>query len=212
MRRAYLDRSLAMCLLKPSSLPQCVFAMRPSPTPCVFAIRLRLSNVSSQCVCAAQCAYSSVLERTRAYSSVLERTRAYSSVLERTRAYSCVLEHTRAYSSVLESTRAYSCVLVRTRAYSSVLERTRAYSSVLVRTRAYSSVLERTRAYSSILERTRAYSSVCASTRSAVAHRSRNGQKLTSTVSIPYVTLLMLVPARNDYTVPDSYTSTMHFQ
>ena len=38
---AYLDRSLAMRLLKPSSLPQCVFAMR-----------LRLPNVSSQCVCA----------------------------------------------------------------------------------------------------------------------------------------------------------------
>ena len=163
MRRAYLDRSLAMCLLKPSSLPQCVFAMR-----------LRLPNVSSQFVFAYPLclrnasappnartrACSSVLERTRAYSSVLERTRAYSSVLERTRAYSSVLERTRAYSSVLERTRAYSSVLERTRAYSCVLERTRAYSSVLEHTRAYSSVLERTRAYSSVLERTRAYARV----------------------------------------------------
>ena len=43
---AYLDRGLAMCFLKPSSLPQCV-----------FAIRLRLPNVSSQCVCATQCVF-----------------------------------------------------------------------------------------------------------------------------------------------------------
>ena len=43
---AYLDRSLAMCLLKPSS-----------PIQCVFAMRLRLSNVSSQCVCATQCVF-----------------------------------------------------------------------------------------------------------------------------------------------------------
>ena len=145
MRRAYLDRSLAMCLLKPSSLPRCVFAMR-----------LRLPNVSSQFVFA----YPLCLRNASAPPNA--RTRACSSVLERTRAYSSVLESTRAYSSVLERTRAYSSVLVRTRAYSSVLERTRAYSSVLVlvRTRAYSSVLERTRAYSSILVRTRAYARV----------------------------------------------------
>ena len=111
MRRAYLDRSLAMCLLKPSSLPQCVFAMR-----------LRLPNVSSQFVFAyPMClrnASAPPNARTRACSSVLERTRAYSSVLERTRAYSCVLERTRAYSSVLEHTRAYSSVLERMREYS----------------------------------------------------------------------------------------------
>ena len=135
MRRAYLDRSLAMCPLKPSSLPQCVFAMR-----------LRLPNVSSQFVFAyPMClrnASAPPNARTRACSSVLERTRAYSSVLVRTRAYSSVLVRTRAYSSVLERTRAYSSVLERTRAYSCVLERTRAYSSVLVRTRAYARVLE----------------------------------------------------------------------
>ena len=133
--KAASDRSLAMCLLKPSSLLQCVFAMR-----------LRLPNVSSQFVFAyLMClrnASAPPSARTRACSSVLERTRAYSSVLERTRAYSSILERTRAYSSVLESTRAYSSVLVRTRAYSSVLERTRAYSSVLERTRAYARVLE----------------------------------------------------------------------
>ena len=38
--------SLAMCLLKPSSLPQCVFAMR-----------LRPSNVSLQCDCVTQCIF-----------------------------------------------------------------------------------------------------------------------------------------------------------
>ena len=74
---AYLDRSLAMCLLKPSSLPQYVFAMRlrlpnsSSPTQCVFAMRLRHPmrfhnasappNASSQCVCACQfCAFQCV--------------------------------------------------------------------------------------------------------------------------------------------------------
>ena len=61
----YLDRSLAMCLLKPSSLPQCVFAMRrrlPNvSSQFVFAYPMWLRNASappnasSQCVCACQC-------------------------------------------------------------------------------------------------------------------------------------------------------------
>ena len=67
MRRAYLDRSLAMCLLKPSSLPQCVFAMRlrlPNvSSQFVFAYPMCLRNASvppnasSQCVCATQCVF-----------------------------------------------------------------------------------------------------------------------------------------------------------
>ena len=48
---AYLGRSLAMCLLKPSSLRH----NASSPIKLVFAMRLRLSNVSSQCVCVTQC-------------------------------------------------------------------------------------------------------------------------------------------------------------
>ena len=59
---AYLVRSLGMCLLKPSALPQGVFAMHlrhSSPIQCVFAMRLHLSNahVSSQCICATQCVF-----------------------------------------------------------------------------------------------------------------------------------------------------------
>ena len=42
---AYLGRSFAMCLLKPSSLPQCLFPMclrnASSPIQCVFAMHLR---------------------------------------------------------------------------------------------------------------------------------------------------------------------------
>ena len=45
---AYLDRSLAMCLLKPSSLPQCVLAY----PMCLRNASSPLSKVSSQCVCA----------------------------------------------------------------------------------------------------------------------------------------------------------------
>ena len=48
---AYLGRSLAMCLLKPSSLRH----NASSPIKLVFAMRLRLSNVSSQRVCVTQC-------------------------------------------------------------------------------------------------------------------------------------------------------------
>ena len=59
---AYLERGLAMCLLKPSSL---YTPMRlrnaSSPTQCVFAMRLRNAsappNASSQCVCATQCVF-----------------------------------------------------------------------------------------------------------------------------------------------------------
>ena len=64
---AYLDRSLAMRLLKPSSLPQCVFAMRlrlpnaSSQCVCAYPMRLRNAsappNASSQCVCATQCVF-----------------------------------------------------------------------------------------------------------------------------------------------------------
>ena len=46
--RLYLDRSLAMCLLKPSSLPQCVLAY----PMCLRNASSPLSKVSSQCVCA----------------------------------------------------------------------------------------------------------------------------------------------------------------
>ena len=48
---AYLDRSLAMCLLKPSSLPQCVLAY----PMCLRNASSPISKVSSQCVCATQC-------------------------------------------------------------------------------------------------------------------------------------------------------------
>ena len=51
---AYLDRSLAMCLLKPSSLPQCVLAY---PMCLRNAILAYISKVSSQCVCATQCVF-----------------------------------------------------------------------------------------------------------------------------------------------------------
>ena len=64
---AYLARGLAMCLQKPSSLPHCIFAMRLRisnvSSQFVFAFPMCLRNApappnaSSQCVYATQCVF-----------------------------------------------------------------------------------------------------------------------------------------------------------